>query len=82
MLDVTDAASIEVAVESVEAAVGGAGLCGVVNNAGIGLSGVEEFIDLDDRTGHPARGDRPRHRATANEALPGRTYLAPGVNSS
>jgi NAD(P)-dependent dehydrogenase (short-subunit alcohol dehydrogenase family) len=48
MLDVTDADSIAAAAHSVEAAVGAAGLHAVVNNAGIGMGGVEEFIEVDD----------------------------------
>lgn len=47
-IDVTDAASIEAAARSVEEAVGEAGLGGVVNNAGIGVGGVQEFLDLDE----------------------------------
>lgn len=46
-IDVTDAASIEAAARSVAEAVGEAGLGGVVNNAGIGVGGVQEFLDLD-----------------------------------
>jgi NAD(P)-dependent dehydrogenase (short-subunit alcohol dehydrogenase family) len=48
MLDVADADSIAAAAAQVEAALDGAGLDGVINNAGIGMGGIEEFIDLDD----------------------------------
>jgi NAD(P)-dependent dehydrogenase (short-subunit alcohol dehydrogenase family) len=48
MLDVTDADSIEAAARSVESAAGDAGLHGVINNAGIGMGAVEEFVDLDE----------------------------------
>jgi NAD(P)-dependent dehydrogenase (short-subunit alcohol dehydrogenase family) len=47
-LDVTDTGAIEVAVKSVEAEVGEAGLAGVVNNAGIGVAGPIEFVEIDD----------------------------------
>jgi len=47
-LDVTDTGAIEVAVKSVEARVGEAGLAGVVNNAGIGVGGPIEFVEIDD----------------------------------
>lgn len=46
-LDVTDAASIEAAVKQVENVVGEAGLGGLVNNAGIAVGGVLEFVDVD-----------------------------------
>ena len=49
-LDVTDAASIAAARESVEKAVGEDGLAGLVNNAGIGIAGV----DLGEVRGSPA----------------------------
>ncbi len=48
LLDVTDAGSIEAAVKSVEAEVGEAGLAGVVNNAGIGVGGPIEYLEIDD----------------------------------
>jgi NAD(P)-dependent dehydrogenase (short-subunit alcohol dehydrogenase family) len=46
-LDVADAASREAAVASLEAAVGAAGLFGLVNNAGIAVGSPIEFLDLD-----------------------------------
>jgi NAD(P)-dependent dehydrogenase (short-subunit alcohol dehydrogenase family) len=48
LLDVTDEASIEKASETVAAAVGEAGLAGLVNNAGIGGGGPLEVVDLND----------------------------------
>jgi NAD(P)-dependent dehydrogenase (short-subunit alcohol dehydrogenase family) len=48
ILDVTHEASIEAAVKLVDAAVGSAGLGGLVNNAGIAVGGVLEFLDLDE----------------------------------
>ncbi len=48
MLDVTDATGIEAAAKSVEQALGAAGLGGLVNNAGVGVTAVQEFIDLDE----------------------------------
>jgi NAD(P)-dependent dehydrogenase (short-subunit alcohol dehydrogenase family) len=48
LLDVTRAESLEAASKSVAAAVGGAGLGGLVNNAGISVPAVLEFLDLDD----------------------------------
>jgi len=47
LIDVTDDAAIEAAVETVSAAVGGAGLAGLVNNAGITIPGPLEFISRD-----------------------------------
>ncbi len=47
-LDVTDPASIEASAKIVADAVRGAGLDGLVNNAGIFCSGVIEFIELDE----------------------------------
>jgi NAD(P)-dependent dehydrogenase (short-subunit alcohol dehydrogenase family) len=47
-LDVTDGAAIAVAVETVRARVGGLGLHGLVNNAGIGLVGPLEYMELDE----------------------------------
>jgi NAD(P)-dependent dehydrogenase (short-subunit alcohol dehydrogenase family) len=48
MLDVTDAEQIAAAVARIGQAVGEAGLDGLVNNAGINLSGPLETISLDD----------------------------------
>jgi NAD(P)-dependent dehydrogenase (short-subunit alcohol dehydrogenase family) len=48
LLDVTDAAAIAAAAKHVEAALGGAGLGGLVNNAGIGIGGPLEFLELDE----------------------------------
>jgi NAD(P)-dependent dehydrogenase (short-subunit alcohol dehydrogenase family) len=47
-VDVTDRGSIESAAREVEAALGGEGLRGLVNNAGIGIGAPLEFIDLDE----------------------------------
>ena len=47
LLDVTDADGIARAVEEVTAAVGAAGLAGLVNNAGIAVPGVQEYLPLD-----------------------------------
>jgi len=47
-LDVTDAAQIAAAAERVGAATGSAGIAGVVNNAGIGVAGMLEFMPADD----------------------------------
>jgi NAD(P)-dependent dehydrogenase (short-subunit alcohol dehydrogenase family) len=48
LLDVTDAASIAAAAETVAAAADPAGLAGLVNNAGIALTGPLEFLPLAD----------------------------------
>lgn len=48
LLDVTDMASIRRAAETVSAAVGAAGLAGLVNNAGIGGGGPLEVVALAD----------------------------------
>lgn len=48
MLEVTDPASIDAAAKQVGASVGGAGLVGLVNNAGITRGGPVEAVDLDD----------------------------------
>jgi NAD(P)-dependent dehydrogenase (short-subunit alcohol dehydrogenase family) len=47
-IDVVDATSIAAAAETVEAAVAGAGLSGLVNNAGIAVAGPLEFLPVDD----------------------------------
>src|SRR4051794_10198667 len=46
--DVTNAGDIEAAVRTVEQALGGSPLRGIVNNAGIGIGGPLEALDLDD----------------------------------
>jgi NAD(P)-dependent dehydrogenase (short-subunit alcohol dehydrogenase family) len=46
LIDVTDAASIAAAADTVAAAVGEAGLAGLVNNAGIGVVGPLEFLPI------------------------------------
>lgn len=48
MLDVTDEAQVRSAAETVVAAIGDAGLAGLVNNAGIGVAGPLEFLPLDE----------------------------------
>lgn len=48
ILDVTQADSITAAVEAVQAAVGEAGLQGLVNNAGIAVGGPLEFLPVED----------------------------------
>ncbi len=47
ILDVTDAATIEQAVATVQKAVGSAGLAALVNNAGIAVPGPMEVVPLD-----------------------------------
>jgi NAD(P)-dependent dehydrogenase (short-subunit alcohol dehydrogenase family) len=48
LLDVTDVASIEMAVKQISAASGDASLTAVVNNAGIALGGPVEYLALDE----------------------------------
>jgi len=45
-LDVTDERAITVAIETVAASVGEAGLAGLINNAGIAVAGMLEFLPL------------------------------------
>ena len=47
-LDVTKAEDVAAAVQTVEGALGGRPLRGIVNNAGIGIGGPLEALDLDD----------------------------------
>jgi NAD(P)-dependent dehydrogenase (short-subunit alcohol dehydrogenase family) len=47
MLDVTDASQIAAAAETIGKAVGGAGLDGLVNNAGIAVPGPLEVLPID-----------------------------------
>ena len=46
IIDVTDDASVADAAESIRSAVGNSGLAGLVNNAGIGIAGPLEFVDI------------------------------------
>ena len=46
LLDVADETSIRAATDTITAAVGEAGLAGLVNNAGIGVAGPLEFLPL------------------------------------
>lgn len=48
LLDVTDAAALKAAVAAVEAEVGGAGLTGLVNNAGVSTGAPVEFVAIDE----------------------------------
>ncbi|HYM16129.1 MAG TPA: SDR family oxidoreductase [Dehalococcoidia bacterium] len=48
MLDVTDSESITAAARQVGDATGGAGLSGLVNNAGISVAGPLEFVPIDE----------------------------------
>jgi NAD(P)-dependent dehydrogenase (short-subunit alcohol dehydrogenase family) len=48
LLDVTDAAAIHAAAETVAAALAGRGLAGLVNNAGIAVGGPLMHLDLED----------------------------------
>jgi NAD(P)-dependent dehydrogenase (short-subunit alcohol dehydrogenase family) len=50
ILDVTDQGTVDSARAEVEEAVGGAGLAGLVNNAGVAISGPVEFIPPDELT--------------------------------
>ena len=47
LLDVTQPASIEQAAKDVAGALGDDGLAGLVNNAGIGITGPVEYLDLE-----------------------------------
>jgi len=47
-LDVTDHSSISAATNQIAGRIGENGLNGLVNNAGIGVGGVLEYVDLDD----------------------------------
>jgi NAD(P)-dependent dehydrogenase (short-subunit alcohol dehydrogenase family) len=48
ILDVTQELSLEATAKTVSGAVGDAGLGGLVNNAGLSLPAIQEFIDLDE----------------------------------
>lgn len=48
VLDVTDPAQIAAAADAIADAVGGAGLAGLVNNAGIARGGPVEYLPVDD----------------------------------
>src|SRR5438309_5707705 len=48
IIDVTDQASVAAAAETVAGQIGGAGLRGLVNNAGITVPGPLEFLPLED----------------------------------
>lgn len=48
MIDVTDDDSVAAAAAELRAAVGNAGLAGLVNNAGIAVAGPLEFVDIED----------------------------------
>jgi NAD(P)-dependent dehydrogenase (short-subunit alcohol dehydrogenase family) len=48
ILDVTQEPSLEAAAKTVSSAVGDAGLGGLINNAGVSLPAIQEFIDLDE----------------------------------
>jgi len=48
MLDVTDAGAIDAAVESIDSALDGRGLVGVVNNAGVARGGPVEYLPVEE----------------------------------
>jgi NAD(P)-dependent dehydrogenase (short-subunit alcohol dehydrogenase family) len=48
LIDVTDGASVASAADQIGAAVGNAGLAGLVNNAGIAVAGPLEYVDIED----------------------------------
>src|SRR6266550_9407293 len=48
LLDITDADSITSAVDIVTTAIGGIGLAGIINNAGIAVAGPLEFLPVDE----------------------------------
>jgi NAD(P)-dependent dehydrogenase (short-subunit alcohol dehydrogenase family) len=48
MLDVTDAGAIDAAVESIDSALDGRGLVGVVNNAGVARGGPIEYLPVEE----------------------------------
>jgi NAD(P)-dependent dehydrogenase (short-subunit alcohol dehydrogenase family) len=48
LIDVTDGASIEAAAAAIAERTAGAGLAGLVNNAGVAYAGPLEFVPLDD----------------------------------
>ncbi|MCI0777114.1 MAG: SDR family oxidoreductase [Chloroflexi bacterium] len=48
MLDVTEQQTIDASAELVTAAVGESGLAGLINNAGVGVGGPLEFIEVDE----------------------------------
>lgn len=48
MFDVTDQASIDRAVTEVDLALGSEGLCALINNAGIGVFGPLQHLDIDE----------------------------------
>jgi NAD(P)-dependent dehydrogenase (short-subunit alcohol dehydrogenase family) len=62
LLDVSDGGAIEQAAKDVAGALGGGGLAGLVNNAGIGFGGPLEFVDLDEmRRGFEVNVFGPTH---------------------
>jgi NAD(P)-dependent dehydrogenase (short-subunit alcohol dehydrogenase family) len=48
IIDVTDQSSIEAGARTVDEAVGADGLCGLVNNAGVAISGPLEYLPIED----------------------------------